>query len=245
VSVFDRLFDVGSAIPLYQPIVSLADGRLVGFEVLARSCIQGLENPKEMFLIAGRLQQAESLSRLFRTIGVRSAAEISGVPNLFLNTHPLELEASDLLPSLTELRAQAPHQPLTLEIHESAVTDPVSMNELRARLRDLDIGLAYDDFGSGHDRLMDLIEVPPDVLKFDARFVRDIQKAPPARRAVVSTLVKMVRELGVAPLAECVETLEESETCLELGFEYGQGYLYGRPGRIGDGDGQTVAARRS
>ena len=92
------------------------------------------------------------------------------------------------------------------------------MKTLRAALNELDVRMAYDDFGAGQDRLLDLAEVPPDYLKFDARLIRDIHLAPPSRRQMVGVLVKMVRDLNIAPLAEGVESAEESETCQTLGF---------------------------
>jgi EAL domain-containing protein (putative c-di-GMP-specific phosphodiesterase class I) len=146
-----------------------------------------------------------------------------------LNTHPRELADPKLLVSLRNLREQSPGQPLTLEVHESAVTGPEMMKDLRAALKELDVKLAYDDFGAGQDRLLDLAEVPPDYLKFDARLIRDIHLASPSRQQMVSVLVKLVRDLQIAPLAEGVETREESDACQALGFEYAQGYFYGRP----------------
>jgi EAL domain-containing protein (putative c-di-GMP-specific phosphodiesterase class I) len=116
-----------------------------------------------------------------------------------------------------------------LEIHETAVTDPVKMAEMRAHLAALKISLAYDDFGSGQSRLNELIESPPDYLKFDMSLIRDIDSATPQRQQILATLVQMVRSLGIVPLAEGVETEGESATCLQMGFELGQGYLYGKP----------------
>ncbi len=226
---FDRLFDAGAATPFYQPIVRLSDGNRVGYEVLARSNVSGLETPREMFLAGDRLKLSDQLSRLFRRLGVQFAPALQDAPNLFLNTHPIEVYDAVLLDSLCELRALAPSRALTLEVHEAAVTNIPAMREFRAALSDLDIALAYDDFGSGRDRLLDLAEVPPDFLKFDARFVRNIHTASGARRLLLSGLVELVRELGISPLAEAVETLEEHQVCVDVGFEFGQGFFYGRP----------------
>lgn len=226
---FEKLFDPGRALPYFQPIVALADKSVAGYEVLARSNVSELENPREMFLVASRLKLEGDLSRLFRQTGVVEGGRIPGQPNLFLNTHPNELSDSQLLDSLRTLREQAPGQPLTLEIHESSVTNRLAMKDLRVALRDLDIGVAYDDFGSGQDRLLDLIEVPPDYVKFDARFVRGLDQASPARQQTVAGLVSLVRDLGIAALAEGVETEGESRVCEQIGFQYAQGFHYGRP----------------
>jgi EAL domain-containing protein (putative c-di-GMP-specific phosphodiesterase class I) len=127
------------------------------------------------------------------------------------------------------LRDSAPNQSLSLEIHEAAVTDLDAMAQLRRQLTDLNIYLAYDDFGAGQARILDLVEVPPDVLKFDISLVRDINNASPKRHRMVSMLVEMVRDFGISPLAEGIETSAEAETCLQLGFELAQGFYFGRP----------------
>jgi len=118
---------------------------------------------------------------------------------------------------------------MTLEIHESAVTNPEQMRDLRAKLSAMDIGLAYDDFGAGQARLIELVEVPPDYLKFDMKLVQGISAASPERQHMVAAFVSMVRDLGIAPLAEGVEDAEDQAVCTEIGFELSQGYLFGKP----------------
>ncbi|HEX3724753.1 MAG TPA: EAL domain-containing protein [Pirellulales bacterium] len=228
-SVFDQLFEPGAATPYYQPIVRLRSREICGHEVLARSRVTGLTNPQQMFEAATRLGKEGSLSRLFRQEGVRSAYLLSRETNLFLNIHPAELGDAALVESLGELRSGAPDQALTLEIHEAAITDPVAMRELRRSLVDLEIELAYDDFGAGQARLTDLVEVPPEYLKFDAQLVREIHLGPRQRQQMLGTLVRMAHDLGIVVLAEGVESEGESATCADLGFDLGQGYYYGKP----------------
>ena len=232
---FEKLFEGGAATPFFQSIVSLPDGEIRGYEVLARSTLDGLRSPAQMFAVAARLNMEAALSRLFRREGVRLGQELPGRPNLFLNTHPAELAGAELLASLNELRETAPNHPLTLEIHEAAITDLTRMRELRAALRDLNIQLAYDDFGAGQARLVDLIEVPPDFLKFDICLVRDIHTASDQRRQMLETLVRMAHDLGVAVLAEGIECQEEGEVCAQLGFDFAQGYFYGKPAPVPQG----------
>ena len=103
------------------------------------------------------------------------------------------------------------------------------MHELRALLRELGIQLAYDDFGAGYARLQELMDVPPDVLKFDIALIRDIHRRPPHSRQVIQTLVRMAKNLGIKTLAEGIEEPEELAVCREMGFDYAQGYLLGKP----------------
>jgi EAL domain-containing protein (putative c-di-GMP-specific phosphodiesterase class I) len=229
---FDKLMAQRAVTPFFQPIVTMAAQEIVAYEVLARSRLFGLETPKEMFGIAAELNLEVELSRMLRWEGVESGRAFAEPPHLFVNTHPRELVAPGLIESLEALRENYPSQRLTLEIHESAVTDGAQMAEIRAALIELNIGLAYDDFGAGQSRLNELVECPPDYLKFDMSLVRDIDSALPTRQQVVATLVQMVRKLGILALAEGVETEGESETCRQMGFDLGQGFFYGRPAPV-------------
>src|SRR5256885_16736849 len=103
------------------------------------------------------------------------------------------------------------------------------MRELRAVLYALEMRLAYDDFGAGQARFVELVEVPPDFLKFDMKLVQGLHTASLARQQLVGSLVQMASDLGILPLAEGIESEEDGIACRELGFVLGQGYYYGRP----------------
>jgi EAL domain-containing protein (putative c-di-GMP-specific phosphodiesterase class I) len=66
-------------------------------------------------------------------------------------------------------------------------------------------------------------------LKFDIHMIRDLHLANTAQRQLVKTLVSMVRDFRISPLAEGIECQEELEVCKDIGFEFAQGYLFGRP----------------
>lgn len=226
---FDRLMSQRAVTPYFQPIVTLGSQSIVGFEVLARSRMLGLESAEALFEAAALVQQEVELSRLFRDEGLRSGLRLDNAPELFLNTHPLELNDERLVRSLEELRDRYPQSPITLEIHEATITEAEQMRALHAELKQLHIKLAYDDFGAGQARLIELVDVPPDYLKFDRKLIQDIHAAPAQRHQMLGTLVRMVRDLGIAALAEGIEVAEEGEVCQQMGFTLGQGFLYGRP----------------
>jgi EAL domain-containing protein (putative c-di-GMP-specific phosphodiesterase class I) len=227
--LFDKLMSEHAVTPFLQPIVDLRDRKTVGYEVLARSRLFGLETPKDMFGVAQQLNLEVELSTMLRWEGVQVTRNMVPLPHLFLNTHPLELADQRLGQSLERLRANWPDQALTLEIHESAVSKGANLAELRLLLKRLDIKLAYDDFGVGQSRLNDLAEVAPDYVKFDMSLIRDIDTATPQRQQVVAALVQLVNNLGLTTLAEGVETAGEDAACRQMGFLLGQGYLFGRP----------------
>jgi EAL domain-containing protein (putative c-di-GMP-specific phosphodiesterase class I) len=225
-----ELLRQGAVTTVFQPIVALPRGEVIGYEALGRGRYPGIpESPAELFEIGASLGVEADLSRLFRRKALETVCARGRLPMLFLNTHPSEIAEQGLLASLGELRRQVPGQPITIEIHEAAVVKAMRIADIRAGLRDHGLGLAYDDFGAGQARLLELSEVPPDLLKFDARFVRDVDRAPESKRRLLKSLVDIARDLGVEPLAEGVETAAEAAACIDLGFTRAQGFHFGRP----------------
>ena len=226
---FDRLMEKRLVTPFFQPIVTIDGSEIHGYEVLARSRMFGLESSAALFGAATKLNLEVELSQMLRWEGIREGMTMPGASRIYVNTHPMELGKPGLLESLAQVRTMTAELPITLEIHESAVTSADEMYELKNRLRDLDIQIAYDDFGAGQNRLAELCNAAPDVLKFDMGLIRDIDKAPPERIKVLGSLVSIVLDLGVVPLAEGIENEAEAKVCLELGFTMAQGYYFGRP----------------
>jgi EAL domain-containing protein (putative c-di-GMP-specific phosphodiesterase class I) len=230
-----ELIDTSAVTMYFQPIVTLPGARVTAYEALGRGRFPDLpESPVELFDLAGTHGpdvQAE-LSRLFRRKAVELVKDRPEPPVLFVNTHPVELERPGLLESLEELRTFAPNVDLVLEIHESALAQTDFITWLRNRLLEINVGLAYDDFGAGQARLFELAEAPPHYLKFDRRFVTGLEKAPVTRQRLVASLVAAARELLVKTLAEGVENNDEAEACLKAGFALAQGYHFGRPAPI-------------
>lgn len=229
---FERLISDGGLYPHFQPLVVLADQSRFGFEILGRSRLFGLQSPYEMFQAAAQLNLEAQLSEAFRISGVEIGTALGSDSNLFVNTHPKELDRPEFYDSLIAMRRVAPNQKITLEIHEGASTNMTMMKELCAVLADNEIMLAFDDFGVGQARLVELGEVRPDFLKFDMKLTKNIESAPPKRQELVALFANLVNNLGIKTLAEGVETRECHDILVQMGFQLGQGYYYGRPAPI-------------
>jgi EAL domain-containing protein (putative c-di-GMP-specific phosphodiesterase class I) len=222
----------GQVTMVFQPIVLLSRGTVAAYEALGRGRHDQLpESPLELLKIAESIGKEAELSRLFRRKAVELTARRTDLPTIFLNTHKIELARPGLLESLEELREIAPQLDLALEIHESVLTRPAQIAELRSLLLERNIALAYDDFGAREDqrRLLELAEAPPHYLKFDRRLIADLDQAPGAKRRVLHSLLSLARDLLVKTVAEGIETAAEARACADLGFAYGQGFHYGRP----------------
>ncbi|MBK9034546.1 MAG: EAL domain-containing protein [Myxococcales bacterium] len=231
-TALERVLTQRAVTAVFQPIVRLADRAVVAYETLGRPQVAVARyGIGELFRIASTRGAGARLSRLFRSVALADLTQLPARPAaIFFNLHPQEMTEPDELDA--ELRAivdaLGPGQRAVIEIHESAVTDLAAMKRIRAQLRELGLHLAYDDFGAGQSRLMELVEVPPDFLKLDMSLVRDIDRSG-KRQELVRALVHVMTDLGIAVLAEGVEREGESEACVELGCALGQGYLYGRP----------------
>jgi len=231
-----RILRGGRVRAVFQPIVSLAaDGDVIGFEALGRHMLPDVDyDATALFLLAHELGKAVELSRLMRAV---TLDDLDSLPlageRLFINVHPAEMKDPGLLDELTRAAERSATRTIVAEIHESVIAEPGEMRRLRSDLTTRGIELAYDDFGAGSSRLMELAEVPPDFVKLDMGIIRGIDTSP-RRQGLVSALVRVMRDSGVRVVAEGIETSEEFRTCIELGCELGQGFLIRHPSSATD-----------
>lgn len=230
---FDKMMAERAVTPFFQPIVDLRTLEVVSYEALGRSRMFGLETPKDMFRVAAELNMEVELSVILRMEAIQASQGLAnGNAHIFMNTHPREMTVPRLCESLCSLRESYPKQRMTLEIHESVIADGASMRRLKDRLVELDMKLAYDDFGAGQSRLNELTESPPDFVKFDMSLIRGIDSASPQRQQLLTSLARMVRDLGIQSIAEGIETQAEHEFCRDIALDMGQGFHYGRPAPV-------------
>lgn len=213
-----------------QPIVT-ANGELHALEMLGRSEHPKLDQgPGQLFALAAALDTEVRLSRMLRRRCFELASEAGIRVPLFFNNHPAECEdMTALMDELRELNRLFPELELVFEVHESAVTDLGAMAEVKQELSRMGIGLAYDDFGVGQARLLELVEVPPDYLKFDMGLIQDMTERESPRYRLLANLNRMIAGMGVRTLIEGVEDELTADLCREIGIDYMQGFLFGRP----------------
>ena len=242
---FERLL-VDGAVPFFQPI-QMIDGltnEVVGYEVLGRSRLFGLNTPDQMFAVATDLEKETELSRSLRLRGIEAAqASLPQDIKLFVNTHPAELDCEEIQQSFEVIRATFPEREIMLELPELVLSTPKEYRDLFESMRELDVKIAIFDFGAGQIHLAELNQAKPEVVKFDCALTHGIDEADEDRKRLVSAMVKMVTELGILPMAEYVETAAEHEALKEMGFQLAQGFYYGHPTSIEEHR-ETVEQRR-
>lgn len=213
-----------------QPIVDAKTRKIVAYELLGRANHPNLpKTPIELFSLASSLNREADLSLALREFGISKFAQHLQGRKLFINAHPKEMSSEVFLVSLEHLHRSMPNLQIVVEIHESAVTDIKQLRSFVKRLAAMNILFAYDDFGAGQARLLELADVPAHFVKFDMSLIRDLHKAAPRKQQVVKTLVQMVLSSGSVPLAEGVENEEEAKICIAMGIQLIQGYLTGKP----------------
>lgn len=232
---FEQMMKEGAVTPYFQPILRFADLQLAAYELLGRAHYAGLpEMPGALFQIARKLDREIELSQLFRELSFARADRQGLKCPLFFNMLPDEMDVDAIHAAFAKVRQRYPSLRLVMELHESAVTSTAMIRHLRQVLDELGIALGYDDFGSGQARLLELMDAPPDVIKFDISLIHNIHLRPACSQGIVAALVKMAKEAGIQTLAEGVESPEEAETCKQMGFDLVQGFLYGRPAPLLD-----------
>ncbi|MFD1624814.1 GGDEF and EAL domain-containing protein [Azospirillum griseum] len=234
---------------LYQPIVSLADGRLTGFEALVRwrHPELGLIGPDRFIPIAEETGQILPLGRFVLEEAVRNLTRWradTGLPlsvNVNLSARQM-WDAGYVDDMLAWLRGTG-CAGLKIEVTESmTMTDPDRALAILGRFHDLGIPLCMDDFGTGYSSLSYLGRFPFDVLKIDKSFVRDL--APESDRArLVRGIVNLAHDLGLDVVGEGVETDAEQALLNTLGCDYAQGYRFARPLSLEDANGWVERAR--
>jgi diguanylate cyclase (GGDEF)-like protein len=168
-------------------------------------------------VLATLAPHAEQLERIGACFAVNISGQSLGDQDFsaFLEGH---LRESGLAPQL-----------LTFELTETAaVANIVRAESLIRRLRDLGFGVALDDFGRGLSSLTYLKTLPVTTLKIDGSFVRDVV-GDDRSQAMLSAIVRLAHAMGLATVAECVESEQIREITQRLGVEFGQGFSIGRP----------------
>ncbi len=219
--------------PHFQPLVDIATGRLIGFEMLARwpHPTRGTIPPGEFIPIA---EDAGLIGPMTEGLLRRACRAAAGWPSdivVACNLSPLQLRDRGLPATVQSILTETglPAHRLELEITESALVGDIDLaRDLLGKLKALGVRLALDDFGTGYSSLRHLQLLPIDKLKIDASFVRAMGGDTESRK-IVAAVIGLSHSLGLLTVAEGVEDAGTAALLRDLGCDVGQGWLYGRP----------------
>jgi diguanylate cyclase (GGDEF)-like protein len=233
-----QAFDNGEFVLHYQPVVRLADARMIGAEALLR-----WRHPRDGLLAPAAFLHVMEETGLIVEVGCwaiqEAARQIDGWHMLYgremidwVSVNVSARQFDDPAPLLATLRdmhdrSQAVHR-LKLEITETTfMRNPEATHTVLADIRKLGIRIGIDDFGTGYSSLSMLRQYPVDTIKIDAEFVQQIgsTKGDELTRA----LLNIARMYGTAIVAEGIETAAQRDFLHAAGCGFGQGYLFGQP----------------
>jgi len=222
----------------YQPIVSLATGKITGFEALTRwQRPEGILSPLEFIPVAEETGLIIPMNRLLLSEACKDLqawqAEFPANPPLTMsvNITPREFAQPNLAYEIGQILERLNFDPawLQLEIVETiAMGDEEKSGQALAQLKAIGVHLSIDDFGTGYSSLSRLRRIPVDTLKIDRSFIMNMD-TDAENREIVKTIIMLAHNLGLKVVAEGTETEKHIFQLRELKCEMAQGYFYSRP----------------
>jgi len=232
-SELDSILAKGELHSLFQPIVSLSERRILGYEALSRGpSNSALHAPLNLFAVArhsGRLSELELLCRRQACLAF-SQQKLAG--KLFLNVSPDSLLAPRHQPGRTLQLLQSlgiPPSQVVIELTEQSPTEDFALLDTALHhYRAMGFSIALDDLGAGYSSLRLWSELRPDYVKIDRHFIDGIHQDA-VKREFVDSMLNMAKASRAQVIAEGIERIEELEVLAEMGVDLVQGYLLSRP----------------
>lgn len=231
--LLEKILEGQHITPVYQPIVSLIDGQIYGYEALSRISAKELEmDIEQMFKIADKLNKSWELETLCRTKALEHSINLKEGKKLFLNVNSNIIHDKNFREGFTKSSLTAYGLDSGNVIFE--ITERVAVVDNNAFLTSINhyksqnYGIAIDDFGAGYSGLNIIASVRPDFIKLDMNLVRNIDKDE-IKQLVCKAMVDFGRNAGIQLIAEGIETEEELKTLIKLNVNLGQGYFLGYP----------------
>lgn len=223
---------------VYQPILESGSGRVVGHEALLRwnRPDHGVMAADAFIGLAEDLGLLPSIGAWVLARACRDAAAGGGDGSVWVNVSPLQLSVPGFEASLAAALDEAALAPerLVLEITETALmAEQAGLAAMIGRMRALGLRVALDDFGTGYSALGYLSRFTFDVIKIDRAFIQGLDQ--PVQSAIVGCVLDLAGRLGIATVAEGVETEAQLAALRAAGCRFVQGHLFGPPlARLGD-----------
>jgi|GEM_PF-852736 diguanylate cyclase (GGDEF) domain len=232
-SAITAVIEAGTLTPVYQPIIELASGRVIGYEGLVRVPKQStFAHAGALFDAAEVAGRVDDLDRAALDVVLRGARGLDESVTLSVNVSPRTLESPQFSATafLSILRRHGfPPGRIVLELTErEAIRDPERLRQTLLGVQNAGARVAADDVGAGNAGLRLLSQFRFDVVKIDLSLVQ--RAGDDKTHSVLRSIVEMADRLGATTIAEGVETSAQLRTARRLGITAGQGYLLGRPG---------------
>ena len=234
--MIDQIITTRSIRPFFQPIVSLRDGSIFGYEALSRVSNEELKLASDdLFTFAGYLGKTWQLEQICRSEIFKSVKRYEKIfrnHKLFLNISPQVLVSEYFQSGFDETylsRYQIDPAQIVFEITEKdSVADMDLLNRKIRAYKEKGFEVAIDDLGSCYSGLSLVCEISPKYMKLDRTLIRQVGQNH-ARTLLIKNLVDYANSMNIKIIAEGIETQEDLNTLIKLGIHYGQGYFISYP----------------
>ncbi|MDH0184522.1 EAL and GGDEF domain-containing protein [Stutzerimonas stutzeri] len=232
-SMLGHILAQGDITTLFQPIVSLSERRILGYEALSRGPSNSpLHSPINLLATARQAGRLNELEMACRRSACRRYSQGALRGKLFLNASPETLLEAAHKPGRTLELLNAygiPAEQVVIELTEQTPTDDFELlDKALHHYRAMGFGIALDDLGAGYSSLRMWSELRPDYVKIDRYFIDGIHQDA-VKREFVESILKIARASRAQVIAEGIELAEELTVLSEMGVDLVQGYLLGRP----------------
>lgn len=230
---FMEVLNNGDIKTVFQPIISLKNGSILGYEALSRGPQKSiLENPAMLFDLAKIYGKLWELELLCRIKALENAAKWCPNACLFLNVDPATINDDKFKKGFTKdflKKYDISPQNIVFEITEkNAVSDYRSFRKTINNYKDQGYKIAIDDTGTGYSGLTMIAEIHPHFIKLDMNLIRNIDKNG-LKSALIKTFYEFCLITDIKLIAEGIETRGELNALIDLGIDYGQGYFIQKP----------------
>ncbi|MDD6193570.1 MAG: EAL domain-containing protein [Lachnospiraceae bacterium] len=219
--------------PVFQPIVSLRDGKVYGYEALSRISKPNTSlSISELFALAEKAGCVWELEKICRKKALKRSKRKPSGAKLFINVDGEVLQDRNFVEGFTGKKIKKyglEAEDIVFEITErSDIENYKKLKAIIKHYKNQGYEIALDDVGAGYSGLNRIVNVSAEYMKLDNELVRDIDKKQ-TKQLIVGYLQQYCEELGMAMVAEGIETEGELQCLLRIGVPFGQGYFLGRP----------------
>lgn len=230
----NRIIDNEEITTMYQAIISLKTGKILGYEALSRGGHSSsiLHSPEKLFSVADKFNKLGELDYLCRKRAIENACNMDESKLLFINVEPLifnDKMHEEKISKEFSSKYNISNKRIVYEITERKyIENPEEFRKILDFYSSEGYKIAIDDMGAGFSGLNRLVQIRPQYIKIDMNLIRDID-SDHFKQAIIKAFVELSNNTNINLIAEGIETEEELKTLILLGVYAGQGYFLQSP----------------
>lgn len=227
----EKIIEGREIVPFFQPVVSLENGDIFGYEVFSRIKEKSVA---EYFELADKSENIWKLEKFCRKTILKAARQLGIKTNIFININPDIIFDDDFYQGYTLKllnKYNIDSRKIILEITEKCSQEKKVLNEITEHYKIQNFNIALDNVGAAYSGLERICSLNPNFIKIDMKIIRGIE-TDSLKQSMVKSLVQFCNETGIYSVAVGVETAGELDFLLSLGVQFAQGFFIGVPEKL-------------